>query len=46
MMHMDDSVGLLNMYKTSKTRHLYCIDWNKFSEVMEIWGTENDELSY
>ena len=24
---LDDSKGLLNIYKTSETRRLYCIDW-------------------
>ena len=34
------------MYKTSKTRHLYCLDWEKFGDELGIWGTENDEIVY
>ena len=43
---MQDSAGLFEIYKTSKTRHLYCLDWEKFGDELSIWGTTNDELSY
>ena len=41
-----DSAGLFEIYRTSETRHLYCLDWDKFGEELAIWGTENDEISY
>ena len=41
-----DSLGLLDMYKASKTRHLYCVDWDRFGKEMEVWGTENDQINY
>ena len=41
-----DSAGLIEMYKTSKTQHLYCLDWEKFGDELSIWGTENDEVKY
>ena len=43
---IEDSVGLFEVYKTSQTRHLYCLDWKKFGDDLAIWGTENDEISY
>ena len=42
----EDSVGLFKMFKTSKTRHLYCLDWEKLGDELAIWGTENDETTY
>ena len=43
---MQNSVGLFEVYKTSATRHLNCLDWEKFGDDLAIWGTENDEISY
>ena len=43
---VQDSVGLFEIYKKSDTRHLYCLDWEKFGNELSIWGTENDEIAY
>ena len=43
---MGDSVGLFDIFKNSPTRHLFCLDWDKLGEDLNIWGTENDELNY
>ena len=31
-----DSVGLLEVYKTSQTRKLYCLDWENFGDDLAI----------
>ena len=41
-----DSAGLLEIFKTSPTRHLNCLNWDDLGEDLSIWGTENDEISY
>lgn len=43
---VSDSAGLFEIYKTSTTRHLFCLDWDKLGDDIAIWGTENDEISY
>ena len=42
-----DSVSLLEEYKkASPTRHLFCLDWDKFGDDLAIWGTAYNEFSY
>ena len=41
-----DSVGLFEMYRTSSTRHLSCLDLEKFGDELAIWSTNQDEISY
>ena len=43
---MADSVGLFDIYRTSKTRHLYCIDWDEYGDDLEVFGNETDDISY
>ena len=43
---IQDSAGLFEVFRTSPTRHLSCLDWEKFGDKLAIWGTENDEISY
>ena len=43
---VSESVGLINAFKTQPKRNLYCIDWEKYGNEIEIWSTENDESSY
>ena len=41
-----EAAGLLESYKTSEKRRLYCLDWDKFGDELAIWGTEDIEISY
>ena len=41
-----EASGLLEAYKSSPTRNLYCLDWDKFGDELAIWGVEDDEISY
>ena len=34
-----ESASLLEIYKTSKTRHLYCLDWEKVGNELAILGS-------
>ena len=41
-----EAEGALEVYKTSETRRLYCMDWDKLGEELAIFGVEDDEISY
>ena len=41
-----EAAGILEVYKSSPTRNLYCLDWDKFGDELAIWGVEDDEISY
>ena len=43
---MPEAAGILEVYKSSPTRNLYCLDWDKFGDELAIWGVEDDEISY
>ena len=43
---MPEAAGLLELYKSSPTRNLYCLDWDKFGDELSIWGIEEDEIRY
>ena len=43
---MPESVGLMEMYKNTETRHLYCIDWDEYSDQLAVWGNEADDYTY
>ena len=43
---MPEAVGLLEVYKSSKTRYLYCLDFEEVGDELAIWGVEEDEISY
>ena len=33
-----EASGLLEVYKTSETRRLYCLDWNELGDELAIYG--------
>ena len=41
-----EAEGLLEDYKNNPNRNLYCMDWDKYSETLAIWGVTFDEVSY
>ena len=43
---LPEAAGLLEVYRTSKTRSLFCIDWDEFGDVLGVWGSELDEFKY
>ena len=36
----------MEMYRTSETRHLYCINWDDYEDELEVFGNETDEITY
>ena len=43
---VSEAQGLVNAFKNQPKRNLYCIDWEKYGDELEIWSTENDENTY
>ena len=41
-----EAEGLLEIYKYSQKRALYCLDWEKYGNELAIWGVEDNEISY
>ena len=43
---IEESIGLFEIFRTSETRHLNCLDLDGLEDVLSIWGTETDESNY
>jgi len=41
-----ESQGVFRSFKQDPDRKLFCLDWEKYGDILEIWGTENDEVNY
>ena len=38
--------ALFSRYKNDPSRSLYCLDWEKLGDELEIWGIQDDDDSY
>ena len=37
---------LLEVYKYSSSRALYCLDWERYGGELAIWGVEHEQINY
>ena len=38
-----EAVGMLESMNRSQTRGIFCLDWTKLGDIVEIWSVEDDE---
>ena len=42
----EDSESMFKTYRDNPDRNLFCIDWDKLEDELEIWGVEDDTDRY